>query len=273
MRPTMPTLTGSLIAGLALGVMTCISSTALAGRPVAEALAADRLAAKEPGATAKNHENRTITIGGIGEVSRPADSMRTSIGVEVREKTLWAARDKAAGRSQAVLAALRGLAIPGLEIRTVDISLSPIRESHVGHEEITEPRIIGYSASSQLSVALRGASPAELQSAGSRILHAALASGANDVGGLEFFLNDRTEARRSAIAAAVQDAQANAKVVAKAANVRLVDLQSISVVQQERYGFAQQMKGFGSADGFPVEPGNIRVTAAVTVRVAFAPSP
>ena len=86
-------------------------------------------------------------------------------------------------------------------------------------------------------------------------------------------MNDRTEARRSAIAAAVQDAQANAKVVAKAANVRLVDLQSISVVQQERYGFAQQMKGFGSADGFPVEPGNIRVTAAVTVRVAFAPNP
>ncbi|WP_437763742.1 SIMPL domain-containing protein [Sorangium sp. So ce281] len=253
--------------------MTCVSSTALAGRPVAEVFAADRLAAKEPGATAENDENRTITIGGVGEVARPADSMRTSIGVEVREKTLEAARDRAACRSQAVLAALRGLAIPGLEIRTVDISLSPIRESHVAHGDVTEPRIIGYSASSRLSVTLRRASPAELQAAGSRVLQAALASGANDVGGLEFFLSDRAEARRSAIAAAVQDAQANAKAVAKAANVRIVELQSISVAQQERYAFAQQMKGLGGADGFPVEPGDVRVTAAVTVRVAFVPNP
>ncbi|WP_437527515.1 SIMPL domain-containing protein [Sorangium sp. So ce726] len=273
MRPMMPTLTRSLIAGLALGVMTCISSTALAGSPVAGRLATDGLAAEEPEATAENAENRTITIGGAGEVTRPADSMRTSIGVEAREKTLGAARDKAASRSQAVLAALRGLAIPGLEIRTVNISLSPIQESSLAREEITEPRIIGYSASSQLAVALRGVSPAELQAAGSKILQAALTSGANDVGGLEFFLSNPTEARRAALAAAVQDAQANAKAVAKAANIRIVELQSISVVQPERDIYAQQMKGgFGGADGFPVEPGKLRITAAVTVRVAFAPN-
>lgn len=267
MRPIMPTLTRSLIAGLALGGMTCISSTALAGSPVAELLAATKPQ------TTENDENRTITIGGTGEVARPADSMRTSIGVEAREKTLEAARDKAASMAQAVLAALRGLAIPRLEIRTVDISLSPIRESSLAHEEITEPRILGYSASSQLSVALRGASPAELQAAGSKILQAALAAGANDVGGLEFFLSDPTEARRMALAAAVQDAQANAGAVAKAAKVRIVELKSISVAQQGRAGYSQkQSLEFGGMGGFPVEPGNIRVTAEVTIRVAFAPN-
>ncbi|WP_437325662.1 SIMPL domain-containing protein [Sorangium sp. So ce381] len=274
MRPIMPTLTQSLIAGLALGLMTCISSTALAGRPVAKRVAADSLAAEEPEAATENAEKRTITIDGVGEVTRPADSMRTSIGVEAREKTLEAARDKAASRSQAVLAALRGLVIPGLEIRTVDISLSPIHESSLAPVELTEPRIIGYSASNQLSVALRGASPAELQAAGSKILQAALTSGANDVGGLEFFLSNPTEARRAALAAAVQDAQASAKAVAKAANIRIVELRSISVGQPERFAYAQQMKAeMGSAGAFAVEPGKLRVTATVTVRVAFAPTP
>jgi uncharacterized protein len=266
MRPVMPTLARPVIASLAIGAMTCISSTALAGRRSAESLSSG-----QRNAASEHAEKRIITITGTGEVSRPADSMRTSIGVESRATTLKAARHEAASKAQAVLAALRGLAIPGLEIRTADISLSPITESSVGREVAAEPRIIGYSASNQLSVVLKGASPQVLQAAGSQILEAALAAGANDVRGIDFFLSNPTEARRMALAAAVEDAQANAAAVARAANVRVVELRSISGDRQELYvaqkiGFAGLVGG-----GFPVEPGNIRVTAELTVRVAFAP--
>jgi uncharacterized protein len=261
MRHVMPILARSLIAGLALG-MTCFSSPALASN----------LAAELSEAAAKHTEQRIITIFGTGEVALPADSIRTSVGVETRAATLEAARDEAASKAQAVLSALQSLAIPALEIRTVDISLSPITEANLRPEDITEPRIIGYTASSRLSVALRGASPAELQAAGSKILEAAFTAGANDVGGLEFFLRDPGEARRMALSAAVRDAQANADAVAEAANVRVVELQSLSVEHHERYEFTQKA-AFESAisGGFPVEPGNIQVTAEVTVRVVFAP--
>jgi uncharacterized protein len=102
MRHVMPALARGLIAAFALGAITVISSPALAGS----------LEADQPDAAAESDEQRIITIIGVGEVALPADSIRTSVGVEARATTLEAARDEAASKAQAVLSALRGLAIP-----------------------------------------------------------------------------------------------------------------------------------------------------------------
>jgi hypothetical protein len=260
----MQLLARSLVLGLSLGAITAFSSSALA----------EGAADEQPGTTGEDADRQIITIDGTGEVALPPDSLRTSVGVEARAVTLAAARQDATRRAQAVFQALQGLAIPQMEVRTVDVSITPITEGILEPATVRMPRITGYSASSRLSVALRGVSPETLRAEGARILEVALAAGANDVGGLEFFLKDPGPARRMALAAAVRNAQENAETVAGAAKIKLVELRSIKVVREELpfvAPFAQGAMGAAAPSSFPVEPGNIRVTANVTLRIEFSP--
>jgi uncharacterized protein len=262
MRHAMQVLARSVVAGLALGAITSFPSLATA----------QSAAEKQPGATRKDAALRLITVDGVGEVALPPDSLRTSVGVEARAVTLEAARGDATRRAQAVFQAVQNLAIPALEVRTVDVSISPITEPILEPAVVRTPRITGYSASSRLSVALRGVSADKLRAEGARILEAALAAGANDIGGLEFFLKDPKPARRMALAAAVRDAQENAEVVAGSAKIKLVELRSVKVARETLpfQPFAQSAIGFGEPAAFPVEPGNVRVTASVTSRISFS---
>ena len=70
----------------------------------------------------------------------------------------------------------------------------------------------------------------------------------------------------------MRDAQENAKVVAGAANVTVSGLRTIKTVVAESYGYAQQAMVADAVEtvtGFPVEPGEIRVTTQVTASFLF----
>lgn len=263
MRHTIQLLARSLVAAFTLGATATVSSSAMAQSAVDE----------QPGAKGEDVTRQIITVEGVGEIALPPDSLRTSVAVEVRDVKLDVARDQAARRTQEVLRALQALAIPELEARTVEVAISPITEVFLPAESVRDPRILGYSVSSRLSVALRGLPAERLRAEGARILEAALAAGANSVGGLEFFLKDSARARRMALAAAVREAEANAGVIAGAAKIKLVGLRSISAAREEPSFVQVAQAGIGGAPSatFPVEPGDVRVTATVTIRVSFAP--
>ncbi|HVK67943.1 MAG TPA: SIMPL domain-containing protein, partial [Polyangium sp.] len=161
-----------------------------------------------------------------------------------------------------------------LQVRTVEITVTPISERQPEGGETTEPRIIGYQAESSLSVALRAVGFEALRVQGPRILDAALGAGANVVGGLDFFLSQPREAHRLALAAAVHDAQENAKVVAGAASVELRGLRTITTEAGQSFEYAQKAmyaaEDLGGEIDFPVEPGEIRVTTQVTANFEFA---
>jgi uncharacterized protein len=168
--------------------------------------------------------------------------------------------------------ALEGLQIPSLQVRTVDISVRPISESETERERVAPPRIIGYEATSTLSVALKGVSPDVLRVESSRILEAALSSGANATSGIRFFLSKPREAYRAALKASIDDAAKNAGAIADAAEIKLVGWRSVSTSSGGEYDASQKMAfdGFGArSTTFPVEPGDIQVTAAVRARFLF----
>ncbi|WP_437648303.1 SIMPL domain-containing protein [Sorangium sp. So ce362] len=248
---------------------------ALLATCVISAVSAPALALGGAGTQAANAENaaasRLLTVAGRGEVMLKPDSLRTSISIQARAATLAQARAEAGSKTRAVIAALEGLGIQALQVRTVEIAVTPIPERQRPGDD-TPPRIIGYEAESRLSVALRDVTVKELRAHGSRILDTALAAGANVVGGVDFFLSKPREAHRLALAAAVRDAQENAKVVAGAANVTMSGLRTIKTAAAESYGYAQQaMKAdvVETVNGFPVEPGEIRVTTQVTASFLF----
>jgi len=103
------------------------------------------------------------------------------------------------------------------------------------------------------------------------IVDAAVASGVTSIGGVTFGMRDDRGARREALAAAVADAQAQARALADAAHVRLG-----RVVRMAPPGYAPgprpmvlQQIGRTMATPTNIEPSDLTVTASVDVTYAI----
>jgi len=222
---------------------------------------------------------RHLKIDGNGEVTVNPDSLRTRVAVTTQASTLAGATAEAAVKTRGVIAALQRLGIRALKVRTVALEIEPITKKTKAGESTGPGSIVGYRATSTLSIALMDVSVRELREQGARIVNTALASGANVVGGVSFFLNNPHEARRMALGLAVEDAKRNAKAMAKKANLVIVGVHSISGARSYGgpYLAAQAALGGGAkveteapaAGGFPIEPGDIVVTADVEAEFLF----
>ncbi|MFI1919740.1 SIMPL domain-containing protein [Nocardia sp. NPDC020380] len=93
----------------------------------------------------------TITMFGSGRASAAPDLMRVTISIETRADTVALAYSQAGERADAVIAALRGDAVPGRDITTTGLS---VRSETVWTEGNRE-RLVGYVASTALTVTLR----------------------------------------------------------------------------------------------------------------------
>ena len=213
-------------------------------------------------------DQNLITAQGYGELRVRPDSLRTSVGVEVRAATLEKARADAASKIARLLKALTALRIPGASLQTQTLQFYPVYS-----EERNKPRkITGYSATHRLSVTVLGASPTDLGDHTSRIIDTALQSGANVIDDVEFFLRDTSVAQGRALEAAVLNAGQNARAMAEAGRVQITRLHSL----QEASGGGLSLRRFEfaarEAPGAPtpIETGEIVVTSSVTARFSFS---
>ena len=248
-------------------VMSILSTPAFAGNPAKTSQSAIVQKPKEP---------QIITVAGVGEVMLMPDSLRMTISIRARAEKLAQVREEVATKTQAVIKALKVLKLQKLELKTADITTTAITEKVVETGNQTPPRIIGYDAESTLSVALKDLEPEALRVQGQRVLETALNAGANVVGGFRFFLSKPRDAYRLALAASARDAEKNAAAIAQATGIRMVGLQSISSDSGQVYEYMQKSvfdsegAGGGSSEPeFPIEVGEIRVTANVTARYVF----
>jgi hypothetical protein len=116
----------------------------------------------------------------------------------------------------------------------------------------------GYVAQNSVSATI-----AELARVGA-VIDAAVAAGANQVYGPSLARDDQAELYRRALRAALDDARADAQVLAAAANVSLGRVTAVvegGAPQPLAYA-ADQAR---AAESTPVEPGTQQVTATVTV--------
>ncbi len=217
-----------------------------------------------------------IRIDGQGEVTVNPDSLRTRISVTVRETSLETVRTLAANRTRAVVDALGSLGIAGLKVRTVEITIEPITEVRTEPSTVP-PSILGYEARSTLSITLTNVSMNELRNRGAQMLETVLNAGANVIGSMTFFLNEPEKARRSALEAAVVDVQKNGQAMANKAGVKIVGLKMLSGEDTPIYGKSltrSTMVSIAESEapvviGFPVEPGEIVVSAQVQADFTF----
>ena len=159
---------------------------------------------------------KTITVSATGKVTVVPDVARVYLGVTVGKPTVKAAREAGAKAMTDILAALKGLGIADADIQTTGLNLSPQYGSG------SRPNVVGYQISEQIEVTVR-----DLDKAGD-VVDTAMGRGATDMNGISFEVSDPVKAQNDARAAAVDAARTSAQVLAKAGNVSLGAVVSIT---------------------------------------------
>jgi uncharacterized protein YggE len=111
-----------------------------------------------------------------------------------------------------------------------------------------------------------------------KVIDAAIGAGTTGVSGVQYFAANAEEARRSAMAQAVQEARTDADVLARAAGGslgRLIAVNSVGVSQPFPRDYNMVALTSTRAPGAPtnITPGELNITAMVAGRWEFIPGP
>jgi uncharacterized protein len=198
----------------------------------------------------------TITVTGQGTVRTVPDRAQLSLGVSTDARTAAGALRGNAGEIAKVIAAVKGQGIPAADIQTEQVSLS-LRYSDNGQG------IVGYTATNSVSVVVR-----TLAKVGA-VIDAAVEAGANQVSGPNLVRSDQNALYAQAMRAAISNARAKARTIAKAAGLTLRRIIEVT----ESGGptpLPVDAKTALPATGTPIEPGTQLVQATLTVTFAAA---
>jgi uncharacterized protein len=203
-------------------------------------------------------EPRTLQVNAVGTVLRAPDRAVVQLAVETLAETAAEASTRNAATMEQVLAALRRAGVPDARIRTTRIELHP-RYDHRRPEG--PPLLVGYQAVNQVMVRLD-----ELALVG-RVVDAGVQAGANRVAGIQFEISDPEAAYHEALDEAIGRAAAEAARIAAALGEPLGPALHVASgrtgppTPMLRRGMAE----FDMAAATPVQPGELEVTATVSI--------
>src|SRR5687768_12182026 len=169
------------------------------GTIAALALLAAPLAAQQQPATPPVPQ---IITNGEGEAQVTPDRARVHIAVETRGATAGAAASENARIQRAVLDRLRALGLPAERLTTMGYSVHPeySQRDRQGNP-VQEPRVTGYVARNTIRADVHNMAQV------GTVIDAALAAGANRLGGLDMYSSREDDVRREALANAVRAAR------------------------------------------------------------------
>lgn len=223
---------------------------------VALALALPSLGQSSSAPSASN-SHRTVKVTGSAIIRSQPDEATISIGVQTQDRTAnQALRDNAAKMAKAINAVVAA-GVSRSDIATSSISLYPNYDS-------SGRAVSSYIAMNQVDVTVR-----DLARVG-QVIDRAVAAGANLTGGITFKLSDQNKGRAAALAAAVQDARAEAEALASAAGAHLGEV--VSIEQQSSAlppPILDERAKAGVASPTPVLPPTLEAQVSVTVAWAL----
>lgn len=207
-----------------------------------------------------------IAVTGRGEVKVSPDRATIQISVQTRASSAAAAAVENANKTQAVLAALRALGLANDQLSTINYNVHPEQR----YEPNKEPTVVGYTVTNTVLAEVR-----RLNQVGP-VIDAALSRGANMITSLQFFASNTEAARRTAIAAAIEKARADAEAAARAARGTLGTLLEINIgaysppIQPMMAPMVMRREMSAQADT-PINPGQDTLIVDVTTRWRFVP--
>jgi uncharacterized protein YggE len=202
-----------------------------------------------------------IVTTGTGEARIAPDRATIFVGVQSRGPTAAAASADNARRQRAIIDTLRSLGLGSDQLSTMNYNVAP--EIQYGQNN-QPPKVTGYSVTNTVRADVRRIDDV------ARMIDAALAKGANEISGLQFFSSKSDSVRRSALSVAVSNARADAEALARAAGGTLGPLLELSTAPSIRP--IQEMVGVATMAArapTPIEPGEQSVSVSVTTRWLF----
>jgi uncharacterized protein len=227
-----------------------------------------------------------LSVTGEGRSRRTPDLALFSAGVVTQGRTAAEALSENSQRMDSVIAALRRAGVAQRDIQTSSISLQPRysdpeRDAQIRARELRQPyvppaqpepsRIIGYEARNSVQVRVR-----RLPEMG-RIIDTLIASGANQVDGPSFTLDEPKQALDEARTEAVATARERAELYARAAGMRVVRI--LSITEGGGYYPVQEIFVTGQRVGSPgapppppppIAPGELTLGVSVSVQFELA---
>lgn len=160
-----------------------------------------------------------FSVTGEGKVDAKPDSATVRLGVVARANTEEAAKNQLNTNINNVIEELKALGVPEDKIKTENFNIYPeydnIRPLPADAPVSDRDRISGYTGNTNLTITVETAELAN------RVVDAGVAAGANQVGGVDFQVKDKTASLNKARELAVADAKKKAEDAARIAGFKL----------------------------------------------------
>lgn len=217
------------------------------------------------------HNLPNITLNAQAIIRKPADELRLTIGVVNLGENAEAALAENSAKMESVINSLETAGLLKSEFETGHFSIHPSYTPYPRDPPPNwKPSINGYEVSNTISIKTD-----KLTEAG-KLIDAANKAGANSIENIHFGLRDPRTYWNEAIGAAVANAISDAKVIANAANVKLGRLISVSLDSNNaispRSNNLYFAKTMAAEIAPPIEPGEVNISANVTIIYEIAPS-
>ena len=205
--------------------------------------------------------DHTITASGTGSVIGTPDRAQISLAVETENADVKAAQAENAAIMTKVMDALTAAGIPKDALKTTGYNIYPV------YDDVKFPigqRIKAYHVSNTLTVTLHDVSRT------GEVIDIGVANGINQANSIQFLLSDEQAhvLRTEALKEATDRAAADARTVATSLGVNITSVKTAEIgggytpVLFQNYARSDMASG-GSPT--PIQPGDITVTATVTV--------
>lgn len=200
-----------------------------------------------------------LSVSAQAEASRVPDVATLSAGVVTQAADANAALRANAERMNALMAAIKAAGIAEKDVQTSGLNVHP----QYRHSDDTAPAITGYQASNTVSLKVR-----DIAALGD-VLDALVASGANQVNGPSFEIDEPEAVYDEARQAALQKAQQRARMYAQSLGMRVRRIVSISegggFMPPPRPMMRMEAAAMDMAASSPVSPGQTTLTANLDV--------
>jgi uncharacterized protein len=204
-----------------------------------------------------------LVVTGNSQVMASPDEASVRLGIVRQAPGAQTAQDQANAVAQQILSEIRKLGIMPEKIQTARLVLSPVYAPR-SPESRDAPRIVAYNASNTVTVSLE-----DLSLVGP-VIDAGLKAGANQLEGVQFGLRNELPSRQQALKQAVDEARGKAEAMAQALRLNLGEVLEVSEGGGISPRFEAPLAGraYAAAQDIatPVSPGQIEVSATVTIR-------
>lgn len=202
---------------------------------------------------------------GTAEVTGQNDSATVSVAVVTDGKNLDQVSSDNAARTKAVLGAIKGLNIQNLKLETSNYRVTPQKDY-----KARPPVIKGYEVHNSVTVTLEKFTPEDLSKHVSQVVGQSLENGANNINHIQFYIKNKEPLEKEALTLATQEAIDRAKILAKAAGVKLKRIASLSTRPTHVPPRPQMMRKAAmdteaAAMAPPIEIGESEIRVQVTV--------